>query len=59
MLDYFQKFAAVAERPELASMINVDITKLKAHLATARQLQAAIAKADSVKSKEQVSNHLH
>ena len=50
MIDYFQKFGAVAERRELVTLLDSQTVRLNAHLARARALQESFARADSARS---------
>lgn len=71
MADYIDDMAAVAERPEVQSLLSMAKDRVAAQLTRARVLQARVAKADSAvaadsatkpvsrKRMKQVSNHLH
>lgn len=71
MADYINEMAAVAERPEVQSLLSMARDRVAAQLTRARVLQAQVAMADSAaaadsaaklgsrKRMKQVSNHLH
>jgi predicted outer membrane protein len=52
MIEYAQRLAAVAQRPEIQGFLSSATTRLSAHLVRARALQATFAVADSIAARD-------